>query len=75
MGRAERAAERRLAWHQGRVDGARTRKEALWAACGWLVSEANRAGGHELDAALEMVLNRVHEIREGVSDDRNSYAA
>ncbi len=60
--RAARSEERRRAWHQGRVDAARTPKERLWAACGWLVAEAWRRG--RVDDATETVLTAVHEITE-----------
>lgn len=49
-------------WHQSRVDDARTPKQRLWAACGWLVAEAWRRG--RVDDATETVLTAVHEIRE-----------
>lgn len=60
--RAERAAKRREAWHGARVDEARTPRQRFWAAAGWLLSEAIRAG--RVDDAVEVVLTKTHEIRE-----------
>jgi len=72
--RAQRAAARRRQWHQGRVDNAATRKERFWAACGWLLAELIHAGdGDGIDDATDMVLTRVHEVREERHGDR--YAA
>jgi hypothetical protein len=71
--RADRAAQRRRDWHEGRIEQARTLRQRFWAACGWLASEARHRGDHELDAATEMVLTRVHEIREGDGDDRDRH--
>jgi hypothetical protein len=72
--RAQRAAARRTAWHQGRVGAAQTRRERFWAACGWLLAELIHADDRDgVDDATEMVLTRVHEVREGRDDNR--YAA
>lgn len=60
--RAERAASRREAWHQGQVDSAPTPRQQFWRACGWLASEACRT--NRLDDAIETVLTKVREIRE-----------
>jgi hypothetical protein len=43
---------------------ARTPKQVLWEACGWLVSEAWRAGPDHLRRATDAVLAKVHEIRK-----------
>ncbi|MFI5895605.1 hypothetical protein ACIA5D_36475 [Actinoplanes sp. NPDC051513] len=74
--RASRKAERRRLWHEARIAAAATPKQKAWAACGWLISEAWRAG--RLDDALDWVLVKVHELREEErnDDDRDDgYAA
>ena len=71
--RQQRAAARRTAWHQGRVDGARTRRERFWAACGWLLAELIHADDPDgIDDATEMLLTRVHDVREGTRNDRHA---
>jgi hypothetical protein len=62
--RAQRSAERRRTWHESKLLTAGTPRARLWAACGWLASEASRAGSKHLDDATEMVLTRVHKIRK-----------
>jgi hypothetical protein len=72
--RQRRKAGRRQAWHEQRIASAPTEKQQVWAACGWLISEAWRAG--RLDDALDWVLTKVHEIREEEqTNDRDDYAA
>jgi hypothetical protein len=73
--RRQRKARNRQTHHEARIGQAATDRQKLWAACGWLVSEAWKAG--LLDDAIEWVLTKVHEIREeGTRDDRDrDYAA
>lgn len=72
MTRADAAAARRRAWHQGEIDRAPTPKTRLWKVCGWLVAEAWRRG--RVDEAEKAVLAKIRELRdEEVRDDRIRY--
>lgn len=44
MSRENRSRQRRQALYEGRLQAAETPKKRLWIVCGWLVSEAWRAG-------------------------------
>jgi hypothetical protein len=74
-GRHRRKATNRRIHHEARIGQAATDRQKLWAACGWLVSEAWKAG--QLGVALGWVLGKVHEIREeAIRDDHErDYAA
>lgn len=73
--RIKRRSENRRQHHEDNINNAATPRRALWAACGWLVSEAWQAG--LIDEAMEWVLTKVHEIREEAkeTDDHHDYAA
>jgi hypothetical protein len=62
--RADRATRRRE-WFETRIGAADTPRRRLAVACDWLVSEAWRAGPGVVDAAVDLVTARIHEIREG----------
>lgn len=72
--RAKRKADNRRRHHEALIEAAPTVRQKVWAACGWLVSEAGHA--NRLDDAFEAVMSKVHEIREEEqADDRDNYAA
>jgi hypothetical protein len=73
--RTSRKADNRRRHHEDQISRARTPRQRLWAACSWLVVEAWKAG--VLDEAFELVLTKVHEIREKEAgdDEHLDYAA
>ena len=72
--RTKRRAENRRRHHEATIAAARDPRQKLWAACGWLVSEAMHGG--VLDAATEHVLTYIHNLREEEQNrDRHDYAA
>ena len=72
--RVKRKAENRRRHHEDQIAAAPTPRRRLWAACGWLVSEAWHAG--VIDQALDYVLTYVHDLRaKEESHDDYDYAA
>jgi hypothetical protein len=72
--RTKRKNNNRRDHHERQIEAARTPSQKIWAACGWLISEAQIAG--RFDDALDAIITKVHEIREEDSNDRhNDYAA
>lgn len=72
--RVKKQAENRRRHHELQINAAADARQKLWAACGWLLSEALHAGA--LDQATEHVLTYIHDLREGEkANDRHDYAA
>jgi hypothetical protein len=71
--RAKRKSSNRRDHHERQIEAARTPSQKIWAATGWLISEAQLAG--RLDDALDAIVTKVHEIREEETHDHHDYAA